>query len=358
MKKTSMPQLKDIASEASVSLTTASIILRNGNGRFAEKTRQRVLEAAKKLGWRQNLLVQSIQTGKTRTIGILIPPFDSHWTNILTGIHQVLTEADYMPITLWIGDGERFADHGEGLDQIHKLVDRRVEGLVVWPDFATAYEDYFLELINRGIPLVVVDHELENHRVADSVQTDEELGGRLVAEHLLELGHTNIGCITEFEKAARSWQLRRLRYFEFALKTLNPDARCKFWHMAEGDRDAVRIAKEVLLSEDRPTAIFADTDHVANDVYNAAADLDLSIPDDISVVGFSGLDFTKRMRPPLTTVKQNSVEVGKCAGRIIIQRIKKEVTGPVSTVKVGCELIVRESTGKPRDKQRVIREAS
>jgi LacI family transcriptional regulator len=315
MKKTSMPQLKDIATEASVSMTTASIILRNGNGRFAEKTRQRVLEAAKKLGWRQNLLVQSIQTGKTRSIGVLIPPFDSHWTNILTGIHQVLTDADYMPITLWIGDGERFADNGEGLEQIHKLVDRRVEGLVVWPDFATAYEEYFIEL---------------------------------VAEHLLGLGHTHIGCITETEKAARSWQLRRQRYFEFALKTLAPEARCKSWHMVEGDRDAVRVTKEVLQSKDRPTAIFADTDHVANDVYNAVADLGLTIPDDISVVGFSGLDFTKRMRPPLTTVRQNSVEVGKCAGRMIIQRIKKEVTGPVSTVKVGCELIVRESTSKPR----------
>ncbi|HOM61935.1 MAG TPA: LacI family DNA-binding transcriptional regulator, partial [Anaerohalosphaeraceae bacterium] len=67
MKKTSLPQLKDIASAAGVSMATASIILRNGNGRFAEETRQRVLEVAKKLGWRQNLLVQSIQTGKTRT---------------------------------------------------------------------------------------------------------------------------------------------------------------------------------------------------------------------------------------------------------------------------------------------------
>lgn len=343
-----MPHLKDIATEASVSMTTASIILRNGKGRFANETRQRVLDIAKKLGWRQNLLVQSIQTGKTRTIGILIPPFDSHWTNILTGIHQVLMDADYMPITLWKGDGVRFADEGQGLEQIHKLVDRRVEGLVVWPDFASAYEEYFRELVSRGIPVVVVDHEMEDHRIADSVQTDEELGGRLVAEHLLGLGHTNIACITEFEKAARSWQLRRQRYFEFALQTLAPGVRYRSWHMAEGDRDAIRIAKEVLQTKDSPTAIYADTDHVANDVYSAAADLGLTIPDDISVVGFSGLGFTEQMRPPLTTVKQNSVEVGKCAGRAIVQRIDKEVTGPVSTIRVGCELIVRNSTAKPR----------
>ena len=128
--------------------------------------------------------------------------------------------------------------------------------------------------------------------------------------------------------------------------------------MAEQDGDAVRVAREVLSQDDRPTAIFADTDHVANDIYNAAADLGMKIPDDLSVVGFSGLDFTKRMRPPLTTVKQNAVEVGKCAARAIVQRVQKELTGPVSTIKVGCELIIRNSTAKPQYKQKSIQEAS
>lgn len=345
--KRSLPQLKDIASEASVSMTTASIILRNGKGRFAPETRERVLRAAEKLGWRQNLLVQGIQTGKTRTIGVLVPPYDSYWSNVLTGLHQLLTDEDYMPVTLWAGDGEFFRDNGEGLEQIHKLVDRRVEGLVVWPDFASMYKDYLKELVNRGIHLVVIDHDLENYRLADSVQTDEEQGGRLVAKHLLDLGHTNLGCITEFEKAARSWQLRRRRYFEFAVHTMAPDAQCRTWNMAENDRDAVRVAREILQSPDRPTAIFADTDHVANDIYNAAADLGVKIPDDISVVGFSGLDFTKGMRPPLTTVRQNAVEVGRCAGRVIVHRIEKKLSGPVSTLRVGCELIVRQSTCRP-----------
>jgi DNA-binding LacI/PurR family transcriptional regulator len=178
-----------------------------------------------------------------------------------------------------------------------------------------------------------------------------------VAEHLLSLGHRDVGCITEFEKAARSWQLRRRRYFEFAVSTMAPNARCRTWNMAEGDTNAVNVAKEVLQMADRPTALFADTDHVANDIYNAAADLGVKIPQDISVVGFSGLDFTKNMRPPLTTVKQNAVQVGKLAGRSVVQRIEKELVGPVLTLKVGCELIVRDSTGKPQDKQKSLQEA-
>lgn len=343
----SVPQLKDVAKEANVSMATASIILRNADGRFNADTKKRVFEAAKKLGWRQNLLVQSIQTGKTRTIGVLIPPFDSYWTNVLTGIHQELMDADYMPITLWVGDSDGFADNGEGLEQIHKLVDRRVEALIVWPDFAAKYYSQFKSLASRNIPLVVVDHEFLEDKIADSVQTDEEQGGRLVAEHLISLGHTNIGCFTEFEKEARSWQLRRRRYFEFAIKLLAENVTCRTWHMSENDDDGVELAKRVLSSEDRPTAIFADTDHVAIDIYNAASELGIKIPEELSVVGFSGLNFTKSMRPPLTTVRQNAVEVGRHAGKLAVQRIENELSDMPVTMKIGCDLIVRSSTAAP-----------
>jgi len=227
-------------------------------------------------------------------------------------------------------------------------VDRRVEGILVWPDFASAYKDYFRELIERGIPLVVVDHALEDCRLADSVQTDEELGGRLVAEHLLKLGHRNIGCVTEFEKDARSWQLRRQRYFEFALHTMAPDVQYRVWHMSEERADVIDLAKEILRMKDRPTALFAETDHLAYDLYLAAADLGVRIPEELSIVGFSDLDFSRQMRPPLTTVRQNGIEVGKCAGQAIVRRIKKEVTSPASTIiRVSCDLIVRNSTAAP-----------
>lgn len=338
-----VPQLKDVAREAKVSVATASIILRKAHGRFNDETKKRVYDAAKKLGWRRNLLVEGIQTGKSKTVGILIPPFDSYWTNVLTGIHMELTRSGYMPITLWVGDAENFADQGQGLEQIHQLIDRRVEALIVWPDFGFKYKNYFRKLIQKDIPLVVIDHELDGEKVADSVQTDEEQGGKLVAEHLLGLGHENIGCITEYETPARSWQLRRRRYFEFAVK-LAADKSVRTWHMREDETDAVRLAKDILSSPDRPTAIFADTDHLALDIYNAAADLGISIPDELSVVGFSGLNFTASMRPPLTTVRQNAVEVGMHAGRITVQRINKEFTASPTTVKVACELIVRDST--------------
>src|SRR5580658_9189958 len=91
---------KRIAEEAGVSQSTVSLVLA-GHRLNSDATSRRVLEAAERLGYRPNLLVRGIQTGKTGTIGVLIPPFDFYWGEVLCGIHDVLTEKDSVPITLW-----------------------------------------------------------------------------------------------------------------------------------------------------------------------------------------------------------------------------------------------------------------
>ena len=85
-----VPRLKDVAKAANVSLAAASRILRGDKERFGEETCRRVLEASRKLGWRRNLLVNGMQTGRTQTIGVMIPPFDSFWVTVLSGIHDAL----------------------------------------------------------------------------------------------------------------------------------------------------------------------------------------------------------------------------------------------------------------------------
>ena len=100
--KTKIPSLKEVALAANVSVPTASRILRRQKlNQFSEETRERVREAARRLQWRPNLLVHGMQTGKTRTIGVMVPPFNSHWSDILYGIHDGLINADHIPIILW-----------------------------------------------------------------------------------------------------------------------------------------------------------------------------------------------------------------------------------------------------------------
>src|SRR5690606_34610697 len=113
-----------VAEAANVSISAASRILRGEESRFGEETCRRVLEASRKLGWRPNLLVNGIQTGTTRTVGVMIPPFDSFWIAVLSGIHARFAEADYLPITVWLGDLEHMphfeADEKRGLELINR----------------------------------------------------------------------------------------------------------------------------------------------------------------------------------------------------------------------------------------------
>ena len=133
MASSHVPRLKDVAKAANVSLAAASRILRGDRDRFGEETCRRVLEASRQLGWRRNLLVNGMQTGKTQTIGVMIPPFDSFWVSVLSSIHDTLSASDYLPITIWIGslgDMPHFEkDEEEGLRQINRLLDRRVDGV-------------------------------------------------------------------------------------------------------------------------------------------------------------------------------------------------------------------------------------
>ena len=213
MSKSSAPRLKDVAKAANVSLSAASRILRGERDRFGEETCERVVKVAQQLGWRRNLLVNGIQTGRTKTVGVMIPPYDSFWVDVLAGIHIVLEAKDYLPITIWVGDCQEMPhfekDDDQGLSQISRLLDRRVDGLVLWPSFAVAYYEHFRELFEREVPVVVIDHEFSEDQIADSIETDEERCTKAVAEHLLSLGHVNIACLSSRETAWQAWAVRR-----------------------------------------------------------------------------------------------------------------------------------------------------
>ncbi len=173
-----VPRLKDVAEAAGVSLSAASRILRGEVDRFGPETCDRVHAAAQKLGWRRNLLVSGMQTGRTKTVGVVIPPFDSFWVDVLSGVHSELATADYLPITIWVGDLHQMPhfemDEAEGLKKISRLLDRRVDALILWPSVGAAYYGHFRELVERNVPVAVIDHEYSEDRIADSIETDEE----------------------------------------------------------------------------------------------------------------------------------------------------------------------------------------
>lgn len=347
-----VPRLKDVAAAAKVSNAAASRILSGDDAEFGEATRKRVLETARKLGWRRNLLVKSIQQGKTNTIGVMIPPHDSFWVAVIAGIHMTLARADYLPITVWIGDGREIPDFGRdgssGVDQINRLLDRRVDGLILWPGFAATYYQHYRELMQQRVPVVVIDHKLSQEDIADSVETDEALGARIAAEHLIELGHRRIGCFSARETESQAWSVRRRTLFEQAVADIASIDVTSWKTNPEGD-NGLEVAREILTSNPRPTAIFAVTDHQARLLYKAANELSVRIPEDVSIVGYADLDFAEELEPKLTTVRQHPVEIGEIAAQAVLDRLTGAAVNQharILTAKV--ELVLRESTSRLR----------
>jgi LacI family transcriptional regulator len=185
---------------------------------------------------------------------------------------------------------------------------------------------------------VTVDRETTTH--ADHVGTDEELGGRLVAEHLLSLKHKHVAHVTFPHRTANV--LRRGEAF------------CKVIEKAGGDcqivqgaaEELVSLIRKVLQQPNRPTAVFTSTDPMAMQAYSAAASLGLRIPQDLSIVGYADFPFARDLWPPLTSVRQDPYQMGRKAAQMLLDRVLERVGNDTpKRVHLKPELIVRESTG-------------
>jgi LacI family transcriptional regulator len=336
---------KRIAAEAGVSQSTVSLVLA-GHRVNSDETSRRVLEAAERLGYRPNLLVRGMQTGKTGTVGVLMPPFDFYWSEVLYGIHDLLTGADHVPITLWTAHTgtrprERYGT-GEGLQQIHRLLDRRVDGVILWPPFAQLYLEHLHEFSSRNLPVVTIDHQLPADYNSDFVGSDEASGGRMIAEHLYTEGHRQIGQLAA--PSVATWATARRKAFEDAINEMRGTSLVTLEAPSGDTRLGIEPARAMLARKNRPTAIFAASDLYAKMVYEAAREINLNIPGELSVVGFSDDDFAQEMSPPLTTVRQPAYEIGRRAAEIVLGRSKGQIRGRGRHQELPVKLIVRQST--------------
>ncbi len=335
--------LKQLAREVGCSESTVCHIL-NGSERYAQKTRDRVLEAADRLKYRPNQLVKSLVSGRTRMVGVMIPPSDGFHGHMIRGIHDALTARDHAVILAFhpanITDP---ADESER-QVIHRLVERRVDGIILRPTADAAPQTYFNEIWERRLPLVVVDRQLAEVD-ADFVGSDDEGGGRRAAEHLLHLGHRRVAVMGYYPKASPF----RLRQAGFEDRIKN-QADCSLTRLVDDDHAcAVRLAREALGRPDRPTAVFCVNDTMARSLYDVAQKLKLSIPGDLSVVGFGDQTFGPWMSPPLTSFDQSPYDLGRAAATRLLSRLD-DPPPPGNTPQITRQpviLVKRASTAPP-----------
>ncbi len=333
-----MATLKEIAQETGVAIPTVSRILR-GQDQVSPETRERVQAAARRLKYRPNLLVRGMQTGRTQTVGVILRPIEEFQARLFSGIMDGLMADSYVPICV-----SGSSDHGAGggQEQIHALIDRRVDGVIFYPYDDEVPNEFLHEVWEQNIPIVTVDRVLERTD-ADFVGSDDEAGADAAAEHLLALGHRHVAHLAgpQYVTTAR---LRR-KGFETAIAASGGSC---VTEVAPGFDEGYRAAMAALGGARRPTAIFCASDLMVSGVYDAAAELGLRIPEDLSVIGFSGNSLTTKLRPHVTTVQQFPYEIGKRAARLIVDRSASDgKDGTPVKIRLKTELVVRESTERP-----------
>ncbi|MEZ0296567.1 MAG: LacI family DNA-binding transcriptional regulator [Candidatus Methylacidiphilales bacterium] len=349
-----MPQPKrlnqqTIAKATGVSRATVSLILRGGIG-SSESTRARVLAMAEKMGYRPNALVQSIRSGKSRTMGVLVPPHDSFWQNVCYGIHDRLTESDHLPLFLWDSEHHDLPREQYALQQIHRLLDRWVDGVILWPEFAKFYAKHLHEFERRNIPVVIIDHIMPELAV-DTVSCDERQIARLIVPHLTALGHRDILVVSGPEHLG--WADDRCAALQREAEVYADGPRqdealtLRFLRIPFGSDVTAQILNAL---QDFPgcTAVIGCTDHLANKAYRAAHQMGYIIPQDLSVIGVGDLTIAPILSPPLTTVRQDGYAVGVKAAQAGMERSAGLLTGPARRYTIPVQLIERNSTASRR----------
>ena len=200
------------------------------------------------------------------------------------------------------------------------------------------------------MPVVSVDYALANNQKYDFVGTADELGGQLVAEHFLELGHRRVAGFTPVESLVL--RRRRIRRGDEASSGIaTPLILTDFEFGSE--MPAYHRIKSILSEPDAPTALFGGGDFILPAIYRAANELGLGIPEDLSVIGFGDVDFSRHLIPPATTLKQDAYEIGVHAAQLLIDRIESDDRNiPVREFRFKPQLIYADQRLRARVKHR------
>jgi DNA-binding LacI/PurR family transcriptional regulator len=339
--------IADVASAAGVSKTAVSFAF-NSPDKLGPATVERVLRIARDLGYAPHPAARALSTRRSGTIGILVPqalsavfgnPFLGE---LIQGLGELCSEHDLSVLLVPPLDGSLES----------AIRSASVDGFI---SLGVMPGDGALELLDRlAIPNVLVDSDGFGHHAA--VNVDDRAGAELAARHLLALGHRRFAIVglphARGEQGQTPTSVRRLAGYRHAIEAAGAPEPAVVWAGVSVEEGA-DVLRALPTGRERPTAILAMSDTVAVGILSAARGAGMSVPQDLSVVGYDDIPIAAWTRPPLTTVRQPIIEKGRLAAKLLIDQMKGrpvESPAPLPTT-----LVVRESTsgikevvGRPR----------
>lgn len=342
-----MTTLVQVAQVAGVTAATVSNVLR-GRGKVGEETRRRVLAAVESLGYRPNLMARALVEGKPSTIALVVSSIaNPFYPEFALEVERAARKLGYFLLVCNTNDDP--AQERAYLDAVGGALSQGV--IVMNADFVQLKA--LQELRQRGVPVVLCMWERpQEPPPLPCVAVDLYQAGVLAAEHLLRLGHRSLGAVVGSELSGNHrW---RLQGFVDTVERAGielPADHIRFGH--DTIDDGRNAAHSLLATTPSITAVFATNDLPAFGVLQAAADLGLEVPRDLSVVGVTDIQMAHQMRPALTTVAVPTEEAAALAVELLLSEISAQPgdAAPMRLTKAP-RLVVRSSTGKAFESRR------
>jgi DNA-binding LacI/PurR family transcriptional regulator len=324
----------DVAREAGVSIKTVSRVV-NQQGEIKDETRDRVLAAIDRLGYRPSKVARALVTRRTDTIGLLIGDIQNpYFSEVARGVLDIAQEREY-DVFLCNTDGTPLTEKRA----INSLIDHNIDGAVIYPTWKN--KDWIPRFAQVNCPLVLVNSRTGPRPGVGLVRTRMEKGARLAVKYLISKGHRKIGMIAG--EVSPIERINRVLGYRMALEENGLPFRQDWVILGPPVMEHGFTATKELLSKDPEiTAIFCYNDLLAMGAVQYCKHEGLNVPDDIAIVGFDNIMFSRLIDPPLTTIHVDKYKVGRRSAALLLQMLKNP-TQEYPPEYVDSELVIRKS---------------
>lgn len=292
----------------------------NGTGNVSEHLRWRVARAIEELGYQPNAVAKSLRNRQTKMVGVLISDISNpFFASVVRGIEDVLSQKGFT-VVLCNTD----TDPRKEAQYVSELLQRRIDGLIV--SAASSESEHFLPVIKQKLPLVFVNRVPTTLDSADAVLTNNVKGAYMATEHLISLQHRRIGAIVGPQDVITGKE--RLEGYCNALSDHALTVRSDY--IKEGDfrrESGYELLGELLDLPAPPTAVFVANNQMTLGALEKIQELGLSVPRDISLIGFDFSDWMRVVRPRITTIVQPSYQLGQVAAELLLKRHSEKRSG-------------------------------
>lgn len=283
--------IKDVAKKAGVSIATVSMVVNDKAGHITPKTKRKVLDAIKELDYRPNFTARSLVRKASNTIGLLVPDITNpYFAELAKSLETALNQAGYITFLC-----NTFEESEREKRYVNELISRAVDGLIIC-GLTSLETTIFASLKERRIPYLILDNRFSAENF--SIHADDFAGGELAAKHLIENGHTKtlfVGSQNHYINIEQRYQGFKSVMDKHKLETNYLDTELT---RVGGQKIAETVFKMDI------TAVFCSNDLIAIGLYDAAAKQKLTIPGDLSIIGYDNITFTSIVKPHLTTIQQ------------------------------------------------------